>query len=91
MLLTMRHVVGKIESYDVYYIVEKQVLFCKNTACKLRDLEDIILGGMDRGEIPEKNLRITKLDGVVTLGCLTTTKNNCLEIRRNCYKLNKKS
>ena len=39
-----------------------------------------------RETIPEKDLTITKDMGTVTLGCLTTTMENCLAIRRQVNK-----
>lgn len=43
-----------------------------------------------RETIPEKNLTITKNMGIVTLGCLTTTMENCLNIRKQVNKLKQK-
>lgn len=82
----MKQIVGTIQGYNVVYIPEKQVVFCKNTVCHLKDLESIVLGDLQRGEIPEKNLSITKDNGIVSFGCLTTTYDNCLKIRKNCKK-----
>lgn len=80
-------VVGTIEGYDVIYIEERDALYCKNTAVPFKVIERIIKGSMDRDEIPEKNLVITKDNGTVSLGCLTTTMENCLDIRRSVYKI----
>lgn len=85
--------VGTIEGYDVIYIAERDALYCKNTAVPFKAIERIIKGSLDRGEIPEKNLIVTKDNGTVTLGCLTTTMENCLNIRHSVYKIknNKKN
>lgn len=82
-----KHKVGEINGNEVVYIPEKDVIFCKNTAVKFPVIERIIRNREDKGEIPEKNLTITKDNGVVHLGCLTTTMENCLDIRRRVNKL----
>ena len=79
--------VGEISGNDVIYIPERDTIFCKNTAVKFPIIERIIRGTNDKGEIPEKNLTITKDNGIVHLGCLTTTIENCLDIRRRVNKL----
>jgi hypothetical protein len=80
--------VGEIEGYDVIYVPEKDQVFCKNTMVSFPVIEAIIRSNLIREEISEKNLVITKNLGIVTLGCLTTTMNNCLKIRHsvNSYK-----
>lgn len=84
----MRIEVGQIEIYPVYYIPEKDIIFCKNTAIAFPLMERAIKGNLQRYEFPEKNLTVKKDFDVVTLGCLTTTMANCLKIRHsvNIYK-----
>ncbi len=79
--------IGEIEGHDVLYISEKDVVFCKNTAVKVAVLDKIVRGSMDKGEIPEKNLTITKNDGTLTLGCLTTTLDAYKQMKREIKKL----
>lgn len=81
------HVVGNIQGHDVVYVPERNQIFCKNTAVNYSLIERIVRGNTMRETIPEKDLTITKDMGVVTLGCLTTTMENCLSIRRNVIKL----
>ena len=83
----MQHKVGKISGYDVIYVPERNQIFCKNTAVNFSTIEKIIRGSTMRETIPEKDLTITKDMGIVTLGCLTTTMENCLNIRKQVYKL----
>lgn len=83
----MKTVVGNIEGYDVIYVEERDALYCKNTAVPFLAIERIIRGNLDRGEIPEKKLIVTKDNGAVSLGCLTTTMENCLAIRRSVNKI----
>ena len=83
----LKYEVGEINGNKVVYVPEKNIIFCKNTAVKFPIIERIIRNGMDKGEIPEKNLTIIKDNGIVHLGCLTTTMENCLNIRRRINKL----
>lgn len=83
----MKHVVGEINGHDVIYIPEKDVIFCKNTTLSFPLIERIIRGKQERTNIPEKNLTVILDNGVVNLGCLTTTMQNCLEIRQRVNKL----
>ena len=78
--------VGEIQGHDVIYIPSKDVIFCKNTAIKFSIIEKIIRSNLERSEIPEKNLTIIKDNGIVSLGCLTTTMTNCLNIRKRVRK-----
>lgn len=82
--------IGEIQGYDVLYIPEKDVVFCKNTAVKVSVLDRIVKSSMDVGEIPEKNLAITKDNGTITFGCLTTTLDAYKQMKREINKLNLK-
>lgn len=87
----MERVVGVIGNYNVIYVPEKDTIFCKNTAIKFPIIEHIITRSHnERDEIPEKSLTITKTNDIVQLGCLTTTMDNCLSIRRNVNKFKTK-
>lgn len=79
--------VGEIQGYDVLYVPEKDVIFCKNTTLSFPVIERIIKGSMERTSIPEKELVIIKNNNTVHLGCLTTTMENCLEIRKQVNRL----
>jgi hypothetical protein len=79
--------VGEIQGNDVIYIPERNQIFCKNTSLNFSLIERIINSNTMRESIPEKNLVVTKDQGIVTLGCLTTTMENCLRIRRSVIKL----
>jgi hypothetical protein len=78
--------VGEIDGYDVIYVPEKDQVFCKNTAINFPTIERIVRGSLIMATIPEKKLVVTKEGNIVTLGCLTTTMNNCLSIRHNVNK-----
>lgn len=82
-----KYKVGEINGNEVIYISDKDIIFCKNTAVKFPVIEYIIKNREDKGEIPEKNLTIIKDNEIVHLGCLTTTMENCLNIRRKVNKL----
>lgn len=80
--------VGEIQGHDVIYIPEKDVIFCKNTTLSFPLIEKIIIkSSMDRTSIPEKELVITKDNNTIHLGCLTTTMENCQNIRKQVNKL----
>ena len=81
--------VGEIQSYDVIYIPEKDVIFCKNTTIKYPVIKRIVKGSICRTEIPEKELVIIKDDNIIHMGCLTTTLSNFNSIAKevNKYKI----
>lgn len=83
----MKYKVGEIQNHDVIYVPERNQIFCKNTAVNFSVIEKIIRGSTIRETIPEKDLTITKDMGIVTLGCLTTTMENCQAIMRSVNKL----
>lgn len=76
----MRQIVGNIQGYDVVYIPEKRILFCKNTAIPYNLLKEAVYGDMDRYNIPQKNLVIRKSGEIIELGCLATTLENAKDI-----------
>ena len=84
----MRMNVGKIEGHDVLYIPEKHIVFCKNTAVPVPLLEGILDSSLSKHNIPEKNLTITKHNGVIKLGCLCTTESNLFKIRKTIQLIN---
>lgn len=79
--------IGEIQGYDVLYIPEKDMVFCKNTAVKLSVLDRIVKDSKDIGEIPEKNLTIIKDNGTLTFGCLTTTYAAYKQMKKEINKL----
>lgn len=86
----MQHIVGKIQGYDVIYIPERDMLFCKNTSISYPLMEKIIVRDSNqRTYVEKKQLQITKDNGAISLGCLMTTKSNCLKIRDNVKKVRK--
>lgn len=62
-----RYVVGEIQGYDVIYIPEKDIVFCKNTAIKLSVLDKAVKSHTISSTIEEKNLTITKDNGTLCL------------------------
>lgn len=81
----MRQIVGNIQGYDVIYVPEKRILFCKNTAVPYDLLKNAVYGDMDRYNIPQKNLVIRKSGEIIEFGCLTTTIENAKNILINIY------
>ena len=82
-----RYVVGEIQGYDVIYIPEKDIVFCKNTAIKLSVLDKAVKSHTISSTIEEKNLTITKDNSTLCLGCLTTTLDNYRAMKRKISKL----
>ena len=76
----MSEIVGKIEGFDVHYVPEKDILFCKNTALKRSVLSDFFYGSVDRVSIPSKNIVLYKDNSVVSLGCLTLSHSDAEDI-----------
>lgn len=80
-------VVGKIEEYDVYYLPEKDTIFCKNTAVPYDKMRIVLIERKyDRAQI-KADLEAFIDGGLVELGCLTTTVENCEEINKNIKKI----
>lgn len=82
----MSEIVGKIEGFDVLYIPEKDVLFCKNTTVPYKHMKQLLIDReVDRAEI--KNEMMATIDSnIVTLGCLTTSLENCENINKEIKK-----
>lgn len=78
----MRIIVGIIQGNEVIYIPEKDTLFCKNTAVPYEIIEKKLYSRNNRESIEEKTLSIIKEDNLITLGCLTTTKENIDKIKK---------
>lgn len=79
----MKRVIGNIQGYDVIYIPDKKILFCKNTAVPLDKLKEAIYGDYERYNIPQKNLVIRKDNSIIEFGCLRTTIEHAKEILDN--------
>ena len=86
----MQVIVGKIENYDVVYIPEKEIIFCKNTAVPYKTIRRLLKSSSCREEYPEKNLTITKNNSNVSLGCLNTTMSNIWEIDKTIMQYGRK-
>lgn len=81
----MRQTVRNIQGYDVIYVPERRILFCKNTAVPYDLLKEAVYGDMDRYNIPQKNLVIRKSGEIIEFGCLTTTIENAKNILTSIY------
>ena len=84
-----REIVGQIETYDVIYIPEKDMVFCKNTTCHYGEIHKALISNLERHNIDNGKLILTKDQCCVTLGCLTTTKSNIMSIDNKIKKLRK--
>ena len=82
-------VVGRIEEHDVIYILEKDILFCKNTTMPYKVMKSALLDSpIDRLHL-KADLVMTVNCGVVQLACLTTSIENIKEINKNIKKIKK--
>lgn len=79
----MSEKVGEIQGYDVLYVKEKDMVFCKNTVCKVLDLKALVDSSRDRELLEEKDLSIVKSGSSINFGCLVTTLQNVRAIERN--------
>lgn len=79
--------VGQIQAYDVFYVPEKDMVFCKNTCVSLNEIRAAIFSSLNREYIESKDLSVVKDQGAVYLGCLTTTIDNILSIQREIKKI----
>ena len=84
----MEHVIGKIQGCEVIYIPEKQLIFCKNTILPLNKVLEILKSPEQRTFIPEKKMWITKDEGTISFGCLTSTTDNIKLIHKNVKRIN---
>jgi hypothetical protein len=83
----MSIVVGKIEEYDVLYIPEKDVLFCKNTTVSYDLLKAALIDRkFDRTQL-KADLVLSVDSEIVTLGCLNTNLENCESIYQTIKKI----
>lgn len=83
-------VVGSIEDHDVIYVSEKDILFCKNTSVPYNKMRGVLIDReYDRCEIKNDLIATISDTGMVSLGCLTTTLENCIEINKEIKKIKK--
>ena len=82
-----QEIVGKIEGYDVIYIPEKDLLFCKNTTMPYKVMKAALIDDpLDRLHLKE-GLTMTKDGSVIHMACLTTNIENCIEINKKIKKI----
>jgi len=80
-------IVGKIEGYDVIYLPEKDMLFCKNTTMPYKVMKAALIDDpLDRLNL-KKGLTMTKDGSIIHLACLTTNIENCIEINKKNKKI----
>lgn len=72
--------VGDIEGYEVLYLPERDLVFCKNTVLPFKVVKEISSSSLDRLEYEEKNLVVRIFSNSIELGCLTTSKDNFSQI-----------
>ncbi len=81
-----KHIVGKIEEYDVIYIAEKDIVFCKNTVIPYQIVKDAFSKSLSRQQLKE-DLYYTNDGFIITLGCLSTTTKEFKKFIKNIEKI----
>jgi hypothetical protein len=82
-------IVGKIDGYDVIYIPDKDMLFCKNTTMPYLTMRKALIDNpIDRMKL-KNGLMMQNSNEIVKLACLTTTIENCRQINLNIKKIRK--
>ena len=82
--------VGIIEDNDVLYIIKKELIFCKNTTVPYDYMRKaLFINKVDKTQL-KHDLELVKDGNSISLGCLTTTMENCEEIYKNIKKIRKK-
>lgn len=83
----IKEIVGKIDEYDVLYLPEKDLIYCKNTTMPYSIMQEaLIKSPLDRTEL-KKDLIVTINGESVQLACLTTTIENIKSINKNIKKI----
>lgn len=64
-----RYVIGEIQGYDVIYIPEKDIVFCKNTAIRLSVLDKAVSDNCIRKwcksyNLPTRSVDIKKINDI---------------------------
>lgn len=82
-----QEIVGSIEGNDVVYIPEKDILFCKNTTIPYKQMKYVLFEQHKERVVLKKDLMFSLSENIVTLGCLTTTLENCENINKKIKKI----
>lgn len=81
-----RHIVGNIEGHDIYYIPEKDLVFCKNTIIPYLLAKESYNSSLTRKQLKDDLYYTT--DGYnITFGCLETTKPEFKQFIKNIEKI----
>lgn len=80
-------IVGKIEGYNVVYVPEKDILFCKNTTMPYKVMKGALIDSQIDRMVLKSDLIMTADQGIIRLGCLTTNIENIEEININIKKI----
>lgn len=83
----LQEVVGKIEGYDVLYLPEKELLFCKNTTMPYKTMRYALLEQkVDKLRL-KHDLVMSVDERIVSLGCLITNMENIENINENIKRI----
>lgn len=83
----MERIVGNIQGYDVIYVPEKDMIFCKNTIVRYVDLNRALFKSTLDRECVQDKLSVVKDKDIVYLGCLTVSRDTILQIKSNIKQI----
>jgi len=82
-----KYEVGYIQEYPVYFIKEKNMLYCKDVTIPYDKIRDALFkSSLDRVHI-KSDITVIKDNSLITIGCLNTTIENLTNINKNIKKL----
>lgn len=81
-----KHIVGNMGGYDIYYILERDCIFCKNTIIPYSLAKSAFQSPLSRQQLKDDLYYVS--DGYnITLGCLSTTKPEYQKFIKNVEKI----
>ena len=81
-------IVGKIQAHDVYYLPERDLVFCKNTVIPYTKLKEVLLENpVDKYAFKEDIIMTRATENVIQFACLTTNIENIKEINNQIKKI----
>ena len=80
--------VGQIQDYDVFYLPERDLVFCKNTVIPYPQLKEVLLDkSLSKYEFKEDIIMTRATSDIIQLACLTTNIENIKQINNQIKKI----
>ena len=81
-------IVGKVQAHDVYYLPERDLVFCKNTVIPYTKLKEVLLEDLvDKYTFKEDVIMTRAAESIIQFACLTTNIENIKEINNQIKKI----